>query len=215
MLWPSICVDDFFINPEEVVKFANSLEYAKDPDGRWPGERSQLLHLVDQNFFNYVGKKFLSVLYPISYRHITYQMRLCFQRISPKYKSIGWVHHDDEQEVTAICYLSKHKNCGTSIYNYKGVYPVIKNLEKKEKQYKTLSVKNEDLLVKENNENYEETISFKSKFNRVIMFDSMQHHAAHQFLEEGVQEDRLTLIGFFSQIQSPALRHHGTEMRRL
>ena len=125
------------------------------------------------------------------------------------------MHSDHGKEITAICYLSKHKNCGTSIYNYKGLYPKLKNNKKKEEQYKTFSVKNEDILVKENNENYEETISFKSKYNRIIMFDSTQHHAAHKFIEDGIKEDRLTLIGFINEIQSQSIKYHAVETRRI
>ena len=215
MLWPSICVDNFFINPEEIVEFANKLKYQKDPKGEWPGERSDPLHLIDYNFFNHIGKKFFSVLYPMNYKDIKYNMTLYFQKISSKYKNVGWVHSDHGKEITAICYLSKHKNCGTSIYNYKGLYPKLKNNKKKEEQYKTFSVKNEDILVKENNENYEETISFKSKYNRIIMFDSTQHHAAHKFIEDGIKEDRLTLIGFINEIQSQSIKHHAVETRRI
>ena len=41
MIWPSICIDNFFDNPDKVVETANSFHYEKDKDGRWPGERCE------------------------------------------------------------------------------------------------------------------------------------------------------------------------------
>ena len=34
-------LDNFFDKPEEIIKFANSLEYKIGPYGLWPGERTE------------------------------------------------------------------------------------------------------------------------------------------------------------------------------
>jgi len=79
----------------------------------------------------------------------------------------------------------------------------IKNLLSEEKKYLT-----------ENNNQFEETIIVKSKFNRVLMFDAAQFHAAQKFLEENILEDRLTLIGFFNNIYFPGIKYNGIEHKR-
>jgi hypothetical protein len=43
---PITIIDDFLENPDLVVDFANSLEYQKDEQGRWPGKRSNHLFLM-------------------------------------------------------------------------------------------------------------------------------------------------------------------------
>jgi hypothetical protein len=214
MLFPSICLDNFFRNPKEVVNFSNSLNYFSDPEGEWPGERTDLLHNIDINFFNFFSSKVFSILYPMGYEGISYNLKLCFQKISSKYINNGWIHKDPDQ-LTVICYLSNHKNCGTSIYDYKKSYPLLCNDEEKKKIYKTLNLKNEKKFLKENNDTFEETISFNSKFNRVIMFDSSLYHAAQKFVEEDVQEDRLTLIGFFNNISGNNIKYPVVENNRL
>ena len=91
----------------------------------------------------------------------------------------------------------------------------MQNNEEKKKIYKTLNLKNEKKLLKENNDSFEETISFNSKFNRVIMFDSSLHHAAQKFVEENIEEDRLTLIGFFNNINANNIKYPVVENNRL
>ena len=55
-------VDNFFSKPEEVVKFANSFEYKKGPNGFWPGKRSEELHINHNQFFN----SFLTLIMALS-----------------------------------------------------------------------------------------------------------------------------------------------------
>ena len=50
---------------------------------------------------------------------------------------------------------------------------------------------------KQNNKNFTETISFKSKYNRAIFFDSGHWHSANISFDKNEKNDRLTLIGFY------------------
>ena len=175
MIYPYACVDNFFINPDSVVEYSKKLNYINS-DGRWPGKRSEKLHLVDKDFFNYVCQKMLAVLYPSNYQNIQYSCTLSFQKISPKDKGQGLIHTDLPVALTGICYLSKNENCGTSIYDYTSHYP--------------------NMSHKENNKNWKETIKFNSKYNRLILFDGHAYHGA----QELVDEERLTLIAFFNDI---------------
>ena len=63
MLWPTLCVDDFFKNPQAVINFSKTLDYLKLP-GDYPGERTDLIHSIDQEFFSNVTTKIIACLYP-------------------------------------------------------------------------------------------------------------------------------------------------------
>ena len=51
MLWPTICVDNFFEDPGKVKEFSDTLKFNKDPLGKWPGERTMHLHEINKEFF--------------------------------------------------------------------------------------------------------------------------------------------------------------------
>jgi hypothetical protein len=215
-MWPTICVDNFFNDPDKVFKFANSLKYTPDNEGRWPGERSDELHKIDRNFFEFFGKKVLSILYPME-AGINFSLRLTFQKISKKYTNEGWVHKDNGyiNEFTSIVYLSKHKECGTSLFDSKKIHSFPINEIQKRDTYLKDNFKEENIYLKENNNQFEETISIKSKYNRFIMFDSSQLHAAQKFTENTIEEDRLTLVGFFENVYFPNIKLNGVQHKRI
>lgn len=215
-MWPTICVDNFFNDPDKVFKFANSLKYTPSSEGSWPGERSDELHNIDKDFFEFFGKKVLSILYPMQ-KDISFNLRLNFQRMSKKYINEGWVHEDDAytNQFTSIVYLSKHKECGTSLFDSKKIYSFPINAIQKHNVYLKDNFKEGDIYLKENNNQFEETLSIKSKYNRLIMFDSSQLHAAQKFIENGIEEDRLTLVGFFENIYFPNIKFNGIQHKRI
>ena len=53
--FPTTVIDNFFDNPDEVVKMAASdkIEWRPSPEGRFPGLRSQPLHMLDEEFWDY------------------------------------------------------------------------------------------------------------------------------------------------------------------
>jgi len=207
MLFPTLCVDNFFTEPNKIISFSKTLKYNSDPFNIWPGTRTENLINIDKFFVEHFGNKVLSLLYPIEYKNINFELNLNFQKISYKNKKEGWVHKDNPMELTAIVYLSKHKECGTKLFEYNGITPILKHQENKQ-------LKNENEL-KENKINFNETIHFKSKFNRLILFDSSQWHSANKYSEENIKEDRLILIGFFKTIFSPFIKYPCVENKRL
>ena len=112
-------------------------------------------------------------------------------------------------------YLSSHKKCGTSIYDSKKICSSELNDEHKKQIYLKNLFLEENKYLNENNDQFEETISIKSKFNRFVMFDGANFHAAQKFLENNIQEERLTLIGFFDDIYFPGIKYNGTEHKRI
>ncbi len=219
MIYPTVIVDDFFDNPQKVRNFSNKLEYEKDPEGRWPGERTKGLHEIDYNFFNHVHLKILSVLYPNDFRKINYSASSCFQKISAKrHMNPGWIHKDVGSEITGIIYLSDHKNCGTSLWKNKNFFDTDNTMVEKRKFNKSESYnKNEkDILTKHNN-NFKSIMKVDSIFNRLVLFDSHHHHSAENFLDKDVKDDRLTLVTFIEKIifNDKALHYPLIECRRL
>ena len=198
MLTPTIILDNFFKNPNKIVEFSKTLEFKENENGEWPGERTENLSKINHELFCDINCKFLNLLYPIdcSTRFIADTR---FQKISNVYKLPGWVHSDNGF-FTFIVYLSNHKECGTSFYEPKDILTEEINVNQKHESYKNKNFSNGTFL-KKNNSRFVETINIKSRFNRLIGFDSFQVHAAQKFIEEGITEDRLTLISFINKVE--------------
>ena len=64
MIWPTFCIDDFFINPEAIINYSKKLKFYKS-EGNYPGERTDSLHKVDYDFFLNTTRKIIVSLYPI------------------------------------------------------------------------------------------------------------------------------------------------------
>jgi hypothetical protein len=217
MNWPSICVDNFFEEPEKIKNFSKTLTFKEDPLGKWPGKRSDLLHMVNQEFVTFVTKKIMCILYPMNFDNMQWEVDQMFQKIDKDvYKNKGWVHKDSPNEFTAIIYLSNHLKCGTSLFKSKEFSTEVIHLNHKEQFYKTkLNVDKENIYLNENNDRFEKILTIDSKFNRLFLFDSNHFHAAEKFNDENINEDRLTLIAFFKNIKGNYNKYPISEMRRI
>ena len=182
MKWPTICIDNFLEHPHEVVRMANSFSYAKSSGGTWPGERNQ--PPFDKELDQFLVAKILKVVLPTYNK--TFKAKGRFQRIVKNDE--GWIHSDQPHEFTAIIYLSNNKRCGTSLY--------------KSKYYKTdIKPEGYEKALRENNDQYEETVYFESVYNRLIIFDSWQLHGVREF-NGSKDRPRLTYASFFNGIQN-------------
>ena len=222
MLWNTICVNNFFENPDDVVGLSNSFEYHKDQNGMWPGIRTKSLAEIHREFFIWNTKKIMAVIFPNEYQNLFWTCTQHFQKINPKeQKGEGWVHRD-ENEFTSIVYLSKNPNNGTAIFKNKNFfnYKIDKNTEIK-KDY-ILNNKNQNSKIyqeslKDNNRNFEKTASFDSIYNRLIIFDGSMLHGVNSYDNEN-NEERLTLISFFYDIHrkdGTLLKYPNLEHRRI
>jgi hypothetical protein len=203
MIWPTLIVDNFLNNPLEVKKFALNQSYVSDPNGNWPGERSNPLHILNPNLFDAITTKIMTLMYPyeVIQGNFEWNAMCSFQKIKPQIVEEGWTHHDGENEFTAIIYLSSHNNCGTSICEPKNFMNQTLHLDKKRKMF----INNDKKMLKyqqENNNCFTDTINVHSRFNRLILFDSSNYHKANQYQEKDIVEDRLTLIAFFTNIRN-------------
>ena len=203
MIFPVICLDNFFSDPKEIVELSKTYSYKSTKN--YPGLRSN--DLSENKFFvERLTNKILSVIYPNEFSLISWYNYCSFQKVPPGIDGDGWIHTDwpNQSELTAIIYLSENCNVGTSIYKLKNY-----NIQKPEKgdlkkdyflnheKYKKEDV---NKLIKQRdsyNNNFEETINIKGIYNRLVMFDSSMWHAAHI---NNTDEERLTLISFISKI---------------
>lgn len=213
MIYPTIVVDNFFKNPEKIVELSSTLPYHKDPNGRWPGVRSEFLHICNQGFFEMFHKKIFALLYPNQYRSIKWLAETNFQKVSAGRDNVGKVHQD-LSEITAIVYLSKHKGCGTSLWKNNNFIP--SSHEQNPYLDEPLNEKKIN-SIKEWNNTFEKTFTADSYFNRLLIFDSGHHHSAEKFFDEDVDGDRITLITFISkiEIQNEVLKTPLTECSRV
>jgi hypothetical protein len=215
MIWPTIIVDNFFDEPEKIIEYSQKLKFGPDTDGQWPGVRTGLMGNLDDKFFNYINYKIVRLIYPMNHLQMSWKSNQYFQKINGNiFKNEGWVHSDSPAEFTAIIYLSKHKNCGTSLYDKKHLFNASINDKEKREAYKNLNFKNEMKYLKQNNDLFEKNLTVDSKFNRLVIFDSNQYHAADKFKDEKNDEERLTLITFFYELSAESIKYPVPEMRR-
>lgn len=200
---PYTVVDNFFSDPDAIREFALSLNFSPQPEGRWPGERTQNLHEIDPRFFRQLMEKISYIFADRTPKDfLEYSCGATFQKISADYNK-GWVHADDPASLTCIVYLTPQGNIntGTSFFKLKnGVLPDWKYEEVKRKgtldpSYRKSAEYNNALNY--NNDQFEETMRVGGNYNRFIAFDSPEYHAANDF---NTDEERLTMVLFFDKL---------------
>lgn len=184
MIYPTTIVDNFFDDPDKIVEYSKKLNYKKDPNNDWPGVRTESLNKINYDFFNTSITKIISILYPMDFKNITFKATQFFQKVNKEDRDVG-NKHTDPNLITAIIYLSDHKKCGTSICRMEGV-----------------------------RSDYKESVIIESMYNRLLLFDASQLHAAQKYTD-GSSDDRLTLISFIYSLHHENLKYPIPEMRRL
>ena len=126
--FPTTVIDNFFDNPDEIVKMAASdkIEWNPSPNGSFPGLRSQPLHILDEEFWDYFLFKYLHTFWSeeeIKNKGIRFLARSYFSLISNEH-SKGWIHCDYPIMHTSIIYLTPNADpkSGTGIYTKKDMY---------------------------------------------------------------------------------------------
>lgn len=202
-LFPTLVVDDFLNDPDDLISHANNQDYFFLDNQVGPGQRSELLHLLDEELFIYIGNKILSC-YSFYNSDISWNAKAHYHKVDSRYNK-GWIHNDKPMILTAIIYLNKNNlDSGTSLYFPKKPYNYCIHTDVKEKMFYNLN-SNKDYVITdyekkctdENNNLFNEVLNVKSVFNRLFCFESNIYHAAHAFPKDN---SRLTLIYFFNKI---------------
>jgi len=215
-------VDDFFENPNEVVEFANTLDFKIGPHGFWPGKRTLGLHMINHNFFNSVLQKIFTLFFDYKHTNINWDnVEMYFQKTYPydpkNKKSLlnsGLIHQDGNFPLVGLVYLTKNADLdsGTSIFlpkklekNYEKKTSILSS--RKEKLYKKPLEKmtkkdlaDYEVLVNDVNSNFNETTRFNNVYNRLITYNGNEYHKCNSFFTG--EKERLTLVFFVGQIQS-------------
>lgn len=221
MNFPSLCVDNFYKNPDEVRNFALSLEYFKHP-GNYPGVRTNYLHDIDNHFFTEFCNKLFSLYFNYDKENVCYNVRTCFQKIyaysedknSPL--NSGWYHEDSGGFVAAgVIYLNPYAdmNAGTTIGCVKPNCTIdLDALEWRNKLYADELIDRKEYQHKiiDHNMKFDKTLEFKNLYNRLIMYDTQYWHKESNFFANET-EPRLTQVFFVSQIDSEG----GTPIQRM
>jgi len=205
--FPTTIVDGFFEKPDEVRKYALSLEYDLIHN-TYPGKRTKSLNELNYNLFSLICNKFMYMFFD----EFSYTAKMHFQKINKDYAT-GWVHKDNPEVLTAIIYLNPNVTnlrTGTSLYSKKDIFFDSSkhinsfNKTKTEGIEKLRNKKYEDVeeytsAIKQHNSNFDESLFVRGIYNRAFLFDSHLLHAAENFFGEE-DEERLTLVVFFSSI---------------
>ena len=213
-------VDNFFSKPEEVVKFANSFEYKKGPNGFWPGKRSEELHINHNQFFNSFLTKLFALFFDYNHTKVSWsEVGMYFQKtraFDPKDKNnilnTGLIHQDGDYPIVGLVYLTAGADVdsGTSIMIPNNKYKYREDLaEKKVVLYKKSQneLTEKDLedykkLIIDTNKNFDESVRFNNIFNRLITYTGKDFHKCNSFYSG--KEERLTLVFFVKKIQTNA-----------
>ena len=211
--FPTLCIDDFYKNPDEVRKFALQQDFCNTSQD-WPGKRTKLLDEIDPYFFKMFCEKLFSIYYdfssPVEWTILTtFQLVPSFSSDVNSPKNLGFVHKDDyEINGLRVCYAgiiyltpNINKNCGTSIFRCKkNITDDFYDIPVKENFYgKGIDTDFDKYMTIERNK-FEETIRFDNIYNRMISFDSSSFHGVNSFYSD--KEPRLTQPFFVAKIEN-------------
>ena len=208
--FPVTILDNFYENPDLVRQFALSLDSFTDSAGRWPGKRTLPLHEVNQSFFNTFCNKLFNLFYDLDYHNLNYRVSTTFQTISNYSENpisnlnTGWIHSDDEYIFSGVIYLNPNpsEHAGTNIYNKIDGENNGLTQSEKFKLYLGKEPVNESEYtdqVLENNNKFEETVSIKNVYNRMILFEGGVYHGVPSYYSSS-SELRLTQVFFVHRV---------------
>lgn len=221
--FPTVCVDNFFEDPNTIRKLADFFEYKPSEDGKWPGVRTENLHKLSNEFFNQFLSKFFRIFYNYDHEQLNWNASVYFQKTKPygedRELNCGWIHCDDDCVVAGLIYLDEDNdsNAGTSIFSCLDVdlYNNSKDkIELKRKLYlgEDIDIDDYKKIYNEFENNFVKTLQFKNVFNRMIAYDGNTYHRADSF-NGSKNEERLTLVFFVHEIESktvPLMRNLDT-----
>ena len=204
-LSPTFCEDNFFDEPDKIVRLANEVSY-KQAEVISGFRSTDSLQIIDKDLNKYINNKILKIVYPSfnfeTVDNIQFSARTHFQKSSADLND-GWVHRDDET-LTAIIYLTPDGTSGTSLFSLKKEYvrpdftagKIKYDYFKNKDKYTDEEKKNVFEKKLKHNDHFIKDVNFSGKFNRMICFDSKRWHAA-----EVCDKERLVIISFIDNLQ--------------
>jgi hypothetical protein len=205
-IFPIMSVNNFFPDPDKIVKYSKNLKYEQDPDGRYPGVRTKSLNYIDPPFFNKMAHAIFTSFYNYKKEAVAWKnLYICFHKNTPYSKSFddvrnkGWIHKDDAL-LAGMVYLTKgaFPESGTALYK-----PAVKNVKGKEHvkikkkfyRHNIINIKEYTQTMKNNHSRFIKTHEIKNTYNTMIMYNGSEYHAM-QNMYAHPKKDRLTLLFF-------------------
>ena len=197
---PTIVIDNFYEDPNLWRNFALDQEFFKGDRGNWPGLRTELLHNVNYDLFQVVGKKLLFILKDYGITKVS-ELQTGFQLIDETYGR-GWVHDDDPTfQCAGVIYLSKDAplGSGTTIYEDSVDFDSDRYSKMFETDVNNASPEEREVYSKyraEQVSKFKKSITVENVYNRLILFDSRCWHSADNFFGTTKDDTRLTQVFF-------------------
>lgn len=207
--FPTLCVDDFFNDPDAVRDFALHQDYT-ETSNTYPGSRTIDLSILNPALFDQFCRK-LTTLINSDSEFIDFKISVKFQKIgrvsSNPALNVGWIHRDDENILAGIVYLNPKPNIksGTSLYVLKDGEPeFVQEYNEIKKSFYGNTLLNEQHAVQaleKHNSRFIETARFNNVYNRLVCYDASVFHKANSYNND----ERLTLVFFVSEYSAHSI----------
>lgn len=215
MNFPITVIDDFYDNPQEIVKFAQSLPYDHPCNGQgiWFGNQTKSLHEIDPIFFETFCKKLFSIFFDFSKEpSVQWQVDTRFSKIPRINNNIAdqlWIHQDEGELIAGVIYLNDvtTSSGGTSIYHLISEYEEL-DLSLQKEFYTNPEIILDDSsklyrykqLLFRHFKNFRETTAIKNTFNRMVCYDANNYHNIKSVNVDDC-DYRLTQVFFVRNLQ--------------
>ena len=210
----NICVDDFFTNPDIIVDFAETLDYYPTPNGRWPGDRTIPLHMIDEDLNTHIVSKIIRAHFPGHKNEISWERSTLGFHKNKSWGDTasdeGWVHVDEGEDIAGLIYLTPGcpLETGTNIYHLKDEWRDKHDDSNTDDCSQKLLLysgspdfdkKKYNKQLRDYNNRFEVVSKFNNVYNRMIMWSGDEYHGAQSF--QGYEdEERLTLLFFIGGV---------------
>jgi hypothetical protein len=208
--FPTTVIDGFFDDPDYIRDLALRQSYSPDPQGNWPGERTQELEGVLPSIHRSFCLKFLSLWYDLERESLSWDISTYFQRI-PKLRSGGWIHKDMTLGAGVIYLNPQSKSsAGTTLFRAKPEYDSesIPTPEIKNSYYKgeTVDAKEYDRVRAAHEAKFTTSLEVSNEYNRLVSYGLSPHRESSFDVGD---EDRLTMVFFvrdLSTLKTPLMK---------
>ena len=211
MSYPLIIKDDFFSDPDSIVKIIKEEVNYSVSEPQYPGVRSKLLNEINLKLYVYITQKIFLLFHD---RLPNFDMNVTFQKIQPLVegdkwdkKNLGWIHNDGCL-FGGVIYLDKNpdKDAGTSIYKSKDGFDVPSTYESqllKEKHFAGGQIYDEEYnkAYDDTRNQYEETLRIPNLYNRLVLIPGDKPHGVTTFGDK----ERNTIVFFCYSLMGVSL----------
>jgi hypothetical protein len=186
----SICLDDFYNNPDEVREFALNLEFGVR--GNYPGQRTE--PVFNQSVFDIIQ----STVEPVAGKITMWETEYTgsFQYTTQRDRS--WIHADQTTNWAGVCYLTPNAplSGGTGLFKHKATGLVrAPKLEDGSLDQLLMDRIYEDA---QDMTKWELTQFIGNVYNRLILYRGDLFHTSLDYFGKNIEDGRLFQTFFFN-----------------